>query len=250
MADPNDSGAGKRAGVAPSHPLPAAPRIAPLVPSIAPLVPPIAPVASSRVPPPPPKAAGLEALDASQLAALSQLCTTLDQRDYFQLLKVKQEAGPSEIKQAFYAESRAYHPDRFYHLSDKATKDMVNEIYKRVTEAYYVLRDDAKRKRYLVEINGPERAAKLRFTEASETESKQAVKKEQEEQIGTHPKGRQFFQTGMQDLEAERWSSAERNIKMALTYEPQNPRYREKLALVQQRLHEQFKKGSEQFKIK
>ena len=109
----------------------------------------------------------------------------------------------------------------------------MNELYKRITEAYYVLRDDSKRKKYLADVTGADRKAKLRFTEAAETETKLEQKKAQEEQIGTHPKGRQFFQTGMQDFEAQRWAGAERNFKMALTYEPQNARYKEKLTEVQ-----------------
>jgi DnaJ-class molecular chaperone len=164
---------------------------------------------------------------------LERLCASLGSRDYFEILKLRRSAGPAEIKHAFYSESRAYHPDRYY-LAGKQTRALVNELYKRVTEAYFVLRDDAKRRRYLADISGPDRALKLRFTEASELESKHASRREAEEQIGTHPKGRQFFQTAMQDVQARRWPSAERNLKMALTYEPQNARYKEKLAEVQQ----------------
>lgn len=180
----------------------------------------------------------------------NHLAAALDELDYFQVLELSAEAGHAEIKRAFYAKSRAFHPDRFYHLADPSAKERVNEIYKRVTEAYYVLRDDAKRKKYAADIAGPERAQKLRYTEASEAENKAQAKKEQEEQIGTHPKGRQFFTTGMQDFNAKRWSAAERNFKMALTYEPSNAKYKERLEEVQQKLHEQFKQQGDQFKIK
>jgi curved DNA-binding protein CbpA len=165
-------------------------------------------------------------------AEIAQVCNMLDELDYFQVLKVERTAGMVEIKKAFYRESRAYHPDRFFHLSDETLKDRVNSIYKRVTEAYYVLRDDPKKKKYLADISGPERKTKLRFTDASEAESKAATKKEQEEQIGTHPKGRQFYLTGVQDAEGQRWAAAERNIRMALMFEKDNVRYKEKLAEV------------------
>jgi DnaJ-class molecular chaperone len=201
-------------------------------------------------PPPPPQATGKGTLDAQQMADLSARCAKLDQLDYFEVLQIPKESTPADIKKAFYRESRAYHPDRFYQLDDKALKDQVNELYKRVTEAYYVLRDDTKRKKYLSDITGPERAQKLRFTEASEAETKAAVKKEHEEQIGTHPKGRQFYQQGVNDLEAGRLSAAERNLKMALTYEPSNPRYKEKLSEAQKKLNEESKAKGESFKIK
>lgn len=200
--------------------------------------------------PPPPPAAAKSGLDEQQIADLETRCAKLDQLDYFEVLLLPREATPGDIKKAFYRESRNYHPDRFYQLDSKALKDQINELYKRVTEAYYVLRDDTKRRKYLGDISGPERAQKLRFTEASEAESKAAVKKEQEEQIGTHPKGRQFYQLGAADLDAGRWSSAERNLKMAMTYEPSNARYKEKLAEAQKKLNEESKAKGEAFKIK
>lgn len=173
----------------------------------------------------------------------------MERSDYFEILQIAKEASPGEIKKAFYRESRALHPDRFYHLPDKALKDRVNELYKRITEAYYVLRDDTKRKRYQADLAGPDRDKKLRFTEASEAEVKAQAKKEVEEQIGVNPKARAFYATAVQDLEAERWQSAERNLKMALTYEPSNARYKEKLAEAQKHL-EKSRDKNEAFKIK
>ncbi len=171
-------------------------------------------------------------------------------KDFYKTLGVSKDATPADIKKAFYRESRTYHPDRFFHLETKELKERVNELYKRVTEAYYVLRDDTKRRKYVDDISGPERAQKLRFTEASEAETKAAARKEQEEQIGTHPKGRQFYQTGAADADAGRCASAERNLKMALTYEPANARYKEKLAEVQKVLQEEARKQGDAFKIR
>ncbi|HEX4801945.1 MAG TPA: DnaJ domain-containing protein [Myxococcaceae bacterium] len=189
-------------------------------------------------------------LDLSAMTQLNALAARLNTLDYFQLLSVATSATPPEIKAAFHRWSRAFHPDRFYQVADKELKQRVNEVYKRITEAYYVLRDDVKRKAYLSDISSPERAKKLRFTEAAELETKAAVRKEQEEQIGTHPKGRQFFQAGMADFDAQKWAAAERNFKMALTFEPANPRYKEKLAEAQERNYQESKKAGEPFKIR
>src|SRR6266436_4611852 len=41
------------------------------------------------------------------------LAQVLDELDYFQVLKIGQNASPPDIKSAYYRESRAYHPDRF-----------------------------------------------------------------------------------------------------------------------------------------
>lgn len=160
--------------------------------------------------------------DAAFDVEVQALVQVLDELDYFQILKVAQTANPSEIKQAYYRESRAYHPDRFFQVADQALKDAVGRIYKRINEAYVILRDDAKRTKYAADISSPERQKKLRFVEASEQE----LKKDKEQEIGATPQGRKFFQAGLLDLSAQRFSSAERNFKMALTYEPGNANYK------------------------
>lgn len=215
----------------------------------APAAPPVQPAV--QMPPPAfPETGAIESVSPQAAVALAQIIGVLNDVDYFQVLRVSHEAKPVEIKKAFYRESRTYHPDRFFHLSDADVKTDVGTVYKRITEAYYFLKDDTKRKKYLADISGPERNAKLRFTEASEVETKQQQKKEQEEQIGTHPKGRQFYATAMKDIDARRFSDAQRNLKSALMYERDNARYKEKLAEVEQRLHEDFKNKGEQFKIR
>jgi DnaJ-class molecular chaperone len=174
----------------------------------------------------------------------------LEFEDYFQMLQVAQAATGPDIKRAFYRESRVYHPDRFYHLADGPAKEHINTIYKRVTEAYYVLRDDQKRKKYLSDISGPDRAAKLRFTEASETEQKIEAKKATEEEFGSNPRSRQFFKSALADLASQNFQSAERNLKMGLTYDPANQKFKDRLVEVQKKLDDQRRLSGDSFKIK
>jgi curved DNA-binding protein CbpA len=184
---------------------------------------------------------------AQQLAIIAD---ALDGQDYFQVLQVPQTATAGEIKRAFYRDSRIYHPDRIFHLQDEAVKGNIGAIYKRITEAYYVLRDDAKRKKYLVDITGPERAHRLRYTEATEAELKAEAKKVVEEEFGTTPKGRQFFKTALQEIDRQQWQAAERSLKSALMYESGNAKFKEKLTLVQNKLEEQRKLSGDSFRIK
>ncbi|MBS2025553.1 MAG: J domain-containing protein [Deltaproteobacteria bacterium] len=157
--------------------------------------------------------------------ALAQI---MDELDYFQILKVGQGATPNEIKAAYYRESRMYHPDRFHTMGGGELKDALSRIYKRINEAYVCLRDDVRRNKYVADVNGPERAKKLRFVEASEQE----LKKDKEQEVGTTPQGRKFFMAGLTDQAAQRFAAAERNFKMALTYEPGNVNYKAKAAEV------------------
>ena len=161
--------------------------------------------------------------DAFQIEATA-LAQVLDELDYFQILKIGQNASPGEIKAAYYRESRAYHPDRFSNLAASELKENIGKIYKRINEAYVCLRDDTRRMKYLADVLGPERQKKLRFVEASEQE----MKKEKEQEVGATPQGRKFFMAGLADMAAQRFASAERNFKMALTYEPNNANFKAK----------------------
>jgi DnaJ-class molecular chaperone len=152
------------------------------------------------------------------------LAQVLDELDYCQILKVGQNSSPVELKAAYYRESRAYHPDRFLQLENLELRDAIGRIYKRINEAYVCLRDDSKRTKYLADVTSPDRQKKLRFVEASEQE----LKKEKEQEVGATPQGRKFFMAGLADLAAQRFASAERNFKMALTYEPANVNFKAK----------------------
>ncbi|MHB8417988.1 MAG: J domain-containing protein [Myxococcales bacterium] len=169
------------------------------------------------------------------------LAQVLDTLDYFQILKLPQEATPADIKQAFYRESRAYHPDRYHALPPCPVKEHAGRIYKRVTEAYVTLRDDRKRAKYLQDINGPERERRLRFSEEAEKEAKAEKKKQLEEQLGQTPKGRQLYQQAVKDLEAGKPEAAVRNLKLALGFEPQNERFKEQLRLAEKKIVRDFR---------
>jgi curved DNA-binding protein CbpA len=188
-------------------------------------------------------------MDPQFVIEVETLAGALDQLDYFGILKVPQGASPGDIKAAYYRESRAYHPDRFAAVPDAAFRDLVGRIYRRINEAYTVLRDDRKRAKYFADVNGPDRAKKLRFTEADEAQVKEEQKKKIEEQLGTTPNGRKFYAAALLEIQAQRWDAAQRSLKSALMYEPANARFKEQLAAVDARL-EQSRSKDDAFRIK
>src|SRR5512133_3900120 len=179
---------------------------------------------------------------------LETLAAALDQLDYFGVLKLPQGAGHAEIKAAYYRESRAYHPDRFAAYPDAEFRELVGRIYRRVNEAYTVLRDDKRRAKYLQDIGGPDRARKLRFTEADEAEVKEEEKKKIEEQFGQTPNGRKLYATALLEIQAQRWDAAQRALKSALMYEPANAKFKEQLAAVERELEKTRPKGDYRIK--
>ena len=65
-----------------------------------------------------------------------------DKRDYYEVLGVNKDATPEEIKKAYRKVTKENHPD--LHPGDKACE----ERFKEANEAYEVLSDEEKRKKY------------------------------------------------------------------------------------------------------
>ncbi len=188
-------------------------------------------------------------MDPKFLIETRALAAALEQLDYFGVLQIPQTASPAEIKAAYYRVSRAYHPDRFAAYPDEELRDLVGRVYRRVNEAYTILRDDRKRAKYASDVKGPERARKLRFSEADEAQVKEEQKRRLDEQMGATPNGRRFFAAALVDVQARRWEAAQRALKSALVYEPANVRFKEQLALVERELDASRPKG-DAFRIK
>jgi DnaJ-class molecular chaperone len=152
-----------------------------------------------------------------QLKALAQ---SIDQLDYYQILNLPQDANSTAIRSAYYGLSRALHPDKFFHITDVELKNAINKIYKRVTEAQSVLKDDGKRQRYVRDINGPERNKRLRFNEDSEAAAKQ------EEKLATKlaktPKGEQLYNAAVVEIQNGRLDQGYKILQTACLFEPTN----------------------------
>lgn len=160
--------------------------------------------------------------------ALKNLAATIDGLDYFQVLNVQNSASGQQIRDSYYGLARALHPDKFFHLDDEGTKDAVHKIYKRVVEAYMVLKDEKKRIKYLADVTGPDRARKLRFTEESEAEQKEAAKLAVK--VAKTPKGEQLYQTALLDMKKSQWDKAYKSIQTAVMFEPSNAELKALLA--------------------
>jgi len=66
----------------------------------------------------------------------------MEYKDYYRILGVEKRAGEKDIKQAYRKLARKYHPD--VNPNNKAAQ----EKFKEINEAYEVLSDSDKRRKY------------------------------------------------------------------------------------------------------
>jgi len=152
---------------------------------------------------------------------IQALAKIMDELDYYQILHLETSASSSDVKRAFHSTSRMFHPDVNRQLSAELVADC-SRISKRLTEAYCVLRDPRRRKAYDQRLEKKE-GLRIQLSEARAAHAKQEI----EERQGSTPQGRQFHQKAVEDMAREDWASAERNLKMALTFEPGNAFFEE-----------------------
>lgn len=153
------------------------------------------------------------------------LARILDELDYYQLLHVQPGAQASDIKRAFHQTSRAFHPDANRHLEGEVRVE-VEQISKRITEAYTVLRDPRRRRAYDVKLASGEAgqgAVRLQLAEARQAHQKA-------DHQGKTPQGQQFLKKALQDIDRGDHVNAARNLQTALTFEPQNAYFKQLLA--------------------
>lgn len=162
-----------------------------------------------------------EQLAPTEIRALARL---LGELDYYQLLHLTREAGSADVKRAYHATTRVFHPDANRNLEPEL-REAVRMISMRISEAYSVLRDPRRRRAYdtrLSESGG----IRIQLSEASA----EAGRRDVSEREGRTPEGRRYYKLAQRDLVRRDFAAAARNLQTALTFEPGNASLKEQLA--------------------
>lgn len=154
------------------------------------------------------------AIDPLEITALARI---MDELDYYQLLGVEQSASSADIRKAYHASSRNFHPDANRSLAPELL-DHCGRISKRITEAYCVLRDARRRQAYDAKRGEDGDSLRIQIAEARTAH----VDKRKAEARGATAQGRQFHGKAEADVKAGNLAGAIQNLQMALTFEPNN----------------------------
>lgn len=163
----------------------------------------------------------------TEIAALARVLGDLD---YYQLLHLSPGADAGEVRQAYHSTSRTFHPDANRQQSEDI-RSAIDEIAKRVTEAYSVLRSPRRREAYDRHLSAGA-GVRMQLAEAEAASNRQQTEKRQ----GRTPQGRQYYNLAAADLRREDFAACVRNIQTALTFEPDNAFFKEQLAGARKKL--------------
>jgi len=166
------------------------------------------------------------AVEPLEIAALSKI---MDELDYYQLLNIEPGASTAEIRKAFHVSSRNFHPDANRGLAGEL-REQCQQISKRITEAYCVLRDTRRRTAYDARVSEGE-SLRIQIAEAKSAH----VEQRKVERTGATAQGRQFYGKAEADLKAGNLAGAIQNVQMALTFEAGNAGFKAMLDELRER---------------
>lgn len=176
-------------------------------------------------------------LNAEVDALLARLCAG----NFYDLLGVERDAQSSEIKRAYYALAKRFHPDRFQRDVNGAVYSRVESAFARIAQAYETLKDDKARLNYDKKLAmqqpaspSPSRASKrteatARNVAPDNRPSREAQKSDDhiKKPLVDSPQYRaeEKFQQGLAALEQNYRPRALTCFAEAVRLAPQHPRY-------------------------
>lgn len=181
---------------------------------------------------PPPTATRDEILDRAN---------RLDTLTYYQLLGVEPDITLDTLQVEFHGLTRRFHPDLFHAHDDRQVTLAVNAVYRRMNEAYAVLKSPHRRKAYDEGLTGAPHTWVLRLSEDAHEEARRRERVRR----GSTRVGDFYWTTAREALESARGRGASirpalreaaRLLRVAIAFEPDNEHFRHALDHVADRL--------------
>ncbi|MER3426752.1 MAG: hypothetical protein C4334_01430 [Pyrinomonas sp.] len=149
--------------------------------------------------------------ERDEQAEMMELFARAEAEDFYKTLGVNQRATPQEIKRAYYALAKRFHPDRFRRDLDQATRARIESAFARIAQAYETLKEEATRTAY--DLNLSNRV----FTSTSTT--RQTAEDSTQRAAEAYRRGEEALRAGETQRAAKEFGEAARLM-------PQEARYR------------------------
>lgn len=94
----------------------------------------------------------LSGQEGAQREKLAQKLTAMRRLDFFEILGVKWSANREDVKRAYFALAKEYHPDKHFSSASAETRALAQQIYDLISTAHDTLTDPEERKRYIAQL--------------------------------------------------------------------------------------------------
>ncbi|MEM7413050.1 MAG: DnaJ domain-containing protein [Myxococcota bacterium] len=114
--------------------------------------------------------AGERGMDEVLMLEVSQKYVALADLDYYELLGIEQNAAPADIKNAYRAAAKRYHPDALARAGlDRETQEKAGKVFAAIGKAHSVLVDPNRRRSYDASLESDETDLDAERLAAAET---------------------------------------------------------------------------------
>jgi curved DNA-binding protein CbpA len=173
----------------------------------------------------------------------------LDQ-PYHQLLGVDLDAETADVKRAYFALSKKYHPDRYFRQRIGGFQERLADIFKKLVEACELLSDPATRVEIQRQAAEEKRRAERPAVSASRPKPRQESRTHHLERLRRmlrvpddvlaerRFKARQFFDASRVASAQGRWLEAASSVRLAIAFDPREAEYKRGFADIQARVYE------------
>jgi len=164
----------------------------------------------------------LESAPPHPRAEIDALFALVYDADHYQILGLARTTDVGDIKRAYYALAKRFHPDRFQRDAGVALKPQIEAAFMKITQAYETLRDPKTRAAYELKLDAQMAApnssqASHRAGESSPTASHSNLSREQ--------RAAESFTQGLAALKQNNLSSAVTLLGEAARLAPEQPRH-------------------------
>ncbi len=145
---------------------------------------------------------------------------------HYEVMDLSPAAGPSELKDAYYALARRYHPDRFHLQSGTTLHGKLSSAFARITQAYETLMDPIARSNYDAALERARRYSQANAEKAAPVHDSDELEFEigaSETELG---RAEYNFREGYGALQQGRTNAATTHLSVAARLEPGDARYR------------------------
>jgi curved DNA-binding protein CbpA len=143
-------------------------------------------------------------------------------KDHYDVLGIARLCSAAEIKTAYHALARRFHPDHF-HKSDTALRTRVDSAFARIAQAYETLSNSSLRPAYDAKIGSKSSGAGVKPAAAEKADKPAAERKEKP---ASAERAQASFQQGLAALQRNQRDQAIRLLAEAAMLAPREARYR------------------------